>query len=169
MAHSITADPRRAGHFHSNIPRKILAFIKAQPVLIAAFLLAVTTMFFVPPDAQYIGYCKVFDEQRKLHDNGVTAAKETYRICIEKGYLADYMRTHEKEVISMMQELFDEETLRKQLETARSKRDFEQGKSAVAKNLILLGNMSPEDIAKVSDLTVETVKELSAQMAAARS
>lgn len=57
MAHSITADPRRAGHSHSNIPRKLLAFIKAQPVLIAAFLLAVTTMFFVPPDAQYIGYC----------------------------------------------------------------------------------------------------------------
>ena len=69
----------------------------------------------------------------------------------------------------MMQELFDEETLRRQLEIARSKRDFEQGKIAVAKNLILLGNMSPEDIAKVSDLTVETVKELSAQMAAARS
>lgn len=57
MAHSLTADPRRAGHFHSNIPGKILAFIKAQPVLIAAFVLAVTTMFFVPPDAQYIGYC----------------------------------------------------------------------------------------------------------------
>ena len=122
---------------------------------------------------QYIGYCKVFDEQRKLHDNGVTAAKETYRICIEKGYLADYMRTHEKEVISMMQELFDEETLRRQLDAARSKRDIEKGKAeekiAVAKRLILLGTVSPEDIAKVSDLTVEKVKELSAQMAAARS
>ena len=56
---------------------------------------------------QYIGYCKVFDEQRRLHADGVTAAKETYRICIEKGCPADYRRTHEKEVISMMQELFD--------------------------------------------------------------
>jgi hypothetical protein len=122
---------------------------------------------------QYIGYCKVFDEQRKLHDDGVTAAKETYRICIEKGYLADYMRTHEKEVISMMQELFDEETLRRQLDAARSKRDIEKGKAeekiAVAKRLILLGTVSPEDIAKVSDLTIETINELSAQMAAARS
>ena len=118
---------------------------------------------------QYIGYCKVFDEQRKLHDDGVTAAKETYRICIEKGYLADYMRTHEKEVISMMQELFDEETLRRQLDAARSRRDIEQGKIAVAKNLIILGNMSPEDIAKVSDLTVETIKELSVQMSSAHS
>ena len=122
---------------------------------------------------QYIGYCKVFDEQRKLHDDGITAAKETYRICIEKGYLADYMRTHEKEVISMMQELFDEETLRRQLDAARSKRDIEKGKAeekiAVAKKLILLGTVSPEDIAKVSDLTIETINELSAQMAAARS
>lgn len=118
---------------------------------------------------QYIGYCKVFDEQRRLHADGVTAAKETYRICIEKGCLADYMRTHEKEVISMMQELFDEETLRRQLDAARSRRDFEQGRITVAKNLILLGNMSPEDIAKVSDLTIEKVKELFTQMSAAHS
>jgi hypothetical protein len=73
----------------------------------------------------------------------------------------------------MMQELFDEETLRRQLDAARSKRDIEKGKAeekiAVAKKLILLGTVSPEDIAKVSDLTIETINELSAQMAAARS
>jgi hypothetical protein len=113
---------------------------------------------------QYIGYCKVFDEQRKLHDDGVTAAKETYRICIEKGFLADYMKSHEKEVISMMQELFDEETLRKQLNIARSKRDIEQERIAVAQRMLARGKESLEEIAEDSGLTLEKVKELAAQM-----
>ena len=36
---------------------KVLRFIKAQPVLAAAFLLAVATVFIVPPDKEYLGYC----------------------------------------------------------------------------------------------------------------
>ena len=37
--------------------KKALAFIKAQPVLTIAFLLAAITVFIVPPDKEYIGYC----------------------------------------------------------------------------------------------------------------
>ena len=33
-----------------------LKFVKSQPVLVIAFIAAVITMFFVPPDTQYIGY-----------------------------------------------------------------------------------------------------------------
>ena len=33
------------------------SFCKAQPVLVIAFLAAVITMFLVPPDAKYLGYC----------------------------------------------------------------------------------------------------------------
>ena len=36
---------------------KIRKFIKAQPVLVISFILAVVTMFIVPPDREYIGYC----------------------------------------------------------------------------------------------------------------
>jgi Na+/H+ antiporter NhaD/arsenite permease-like protein len=36
---------------------KVWKFIKAQPVLVIAFILAVATMFIVPPDKEYIGYC----------------------------------------------------------------------------------------------------------------
>ncbi len=32
-------------------------FIKAQPVLVISLLLAIATMFIVPPDKEYIGYC----------------------------------------------------------------------------------------------------------------
>ena len=46
----------------------------------------------------------------------------------ENNYLSDFMKFHEKEVIGMMYELFDEETMRKQLDTARSRRDVEKNK-----------------------------------------
>ena len=36
---------------------RLWKFIKAQPVLAAAFVLAVVTVFIVPPDREYIGYC----------------------------------------------------------------------------------------------------------------
>ncbi len=117
---------------------------------------------------QYIGYCKVFDEQRKLHNDGITAARETYRICIEKGYLAEYMKSHEKEVISMMQELFDEETMRKQLDTARSRRDVERGKSEekilLAERLIARGKDNFEDIADLTNLSLEKIEEIAKRM-----
>lgn len=58
---------------------------------------------------QYIGFCKVFDEQRKIHQDSIRCAKETIRVCIEKGYLVSYLQEHEKEVVDMMSELFDEE------------------------------------------------------------
>ena len=65
----------------------------------------------------------------------------------------------------MMYELFDEETMRKQLDAAKSKREFEKGevrgKISVALNLLSLGTMSQEDIAKVTNLTIEKIRELS--------
>ena len=117
---------------------------------------------------QYIGFCKVFDEQRKLHHDGMIIAKETYRICIEKGYLSEYMRSHEREVISMMYELFDEETMRKQLDAARHKRDVEQGEAqgiikanrSLARKLLSLGTMSREEIADLTELSLDQIDEL---------
>ena len=124
---------------------------------------------------QYIGFCKVFDEQRRLHKDGMTVAKETYRICIENDYLSEFMRSHEKEVIDMMYELFDEETMRKQLEAARSRRDIEKGRAegkaegkaeskiAVALKLLARGKETLEEIAEDSELPIEKIKELASQ------
>ena len=36
---------------------------------------------------QYIGFCKIYNEQRKMHGKNIDCAKETIRICREKGYL----------------------------------------------------------------------------------
>ena len=77
---------------------------------------------------QYIGFCKVFDEQRKIYSKGVQAARETFRICIEKSYLTDFMKSHEREVIDMMSELFDEEVIRKQYDIARFDEGWQGGR-----------------------------------------
>lgn len=37
--------------------KKILKFIKAQPMLVIAFAATLATMFIIPPDAEYLGYC----------------------------------------------------------------------------------------------------------------
>ena len=36
---------------------KVLKFVKAQPVLVISFILAIATMFIIPPDKEYAGYC----------------------------------------------------------------------------------------------------------------
>ena len=61
---------------------------------------------------QYIGFSKVFNEQRKLHENIMDALEAAIRISIESGYLAKYLTEHREEVVTMMAELFDEERLR---------------------------------------------------------
>lgn len=76
---------------------------------------------------QYIGFCKVFDEQRKIYDNKLKCIKETLRICSEKGYLVPYLKNHEKEAVTMMSELFDEEYLRKQYDLSERKKSFAEG------------------------------------------
>lgn len=91
-----------------------------------------------------------------------------------------YTTLHEAEVIDMMEELFDEETMRRQLDIARSRRYYEKGlakgiekgiekgetkgKMSVALNLLSLGTMSQEDIAKATDLTLEEIRELSVKV-----
>lgn len=105
---------------------------------------------------QYIGFCKVFNEQRKIYRDSIMCAKETIRICIEKGYLVSYLRNHEKEVIDMMAELFDEEYLRESYNKADKKKALELGRAegrAEERNLIIekmrKSGMSEEEINKI--------------------
>lgn len=78
---------------------------------------------------QYIGFCKVFNEQRKIYQDSIMCAKETLRICIEKGYLVSYLQKHEKEVVDMMSELFDEEYQREAYNRASQKKAIEKGRA----------------------------------------
>ncbi|MBQ8135057.1 MAG: hypothetical protein IJ192_11725, partial [Clostridia bacterium] len=78
---------------------------------------------------QYIGFCKVYDEQRKIHKNKIQCIKETIRICQERGYLTDFLNLHKQEVYTMMSELFDEEYQRNQYDIAVKRIEREEGRA----------------------------------------
>ena len=92
---------------------------------------------------QYIGFCKIFNEQRKMHGKNIDCAKETIRICREKGYLSAYLQAREKEVITMLDELFDEEALREAYDKAKEKEKEKEwmakGQAALMDKLIKAG------------------------------
>ena len=101
---------------------------------------------------QYIGFCKIYDEQRKIHKNKLECIKETIRISLEKGYLTEFLYQHKQEVFTRMSELFDEEAQRKQYDIA-IKEQFKaegraegeakgraEGEAKLLKKLIKLGN-----------------------------
>lgn len=76
---------------------------------------------------QYIGFCKVYDEQRKQYDNSMRCIEETIRICLEKGYLMAFLSLYKREVVTMMSELFDEQVQREQYDAAIKKTYKDEG------------------------------------------
>ncbi len=114
---------------------------------------------------QYIIFCKVFDEQRKLYGMTEQTVKETIRICKDRNILKEYLISREKEVVTIMMSLFDDEQIMKTYwkdmeNTLAYKKDRE-----TAKRLIKKGKMSLEDIADcVPSLSFEELKELEAEV-----
>ena len=78
---------------------------------------------------QYIGFSKVYDEQRSIHSNKIECIRETLRICKEKGYLVDFLTEHEEEVVTMLTFLFDEQQERETYTAARDKEKIEEGRA----------------------------------------
>jgi len=73
---------------------------------------------------QYIGFCRVLDEQRKLYpDNPRLAIQETVRICKDKDLLKKYLEKHETEVIDMMDALYSQ----KEVDALREKIARQEG------------------------------------------
>jgi hypothetical protein len=58
---------------------------------------------------QYVTFCKIYGEQLKQHKDPDKAIKETIRICKDKDVLKEYLSEREKEVVSIMMELFDDD------------------------------------------------------------
>lgn len=110
---------------------------------------------------QYIIFCKVFNEQTK--QNGMTqkAVTETIRICKDKNVLKEYLNQREKEVVTIMMSLFDEEQIIKSfIRSERHDADRE-----TAERMIKGGEMSLEKIARyIPSLSMEELKEIEAEV-----
>lgn len=58
---------------------------------------------------QYVRFCEIIDEQRKLYGYTVKAIEETLRICSEEDILMPFLASRQKEVLDIMVTLFDQE------------------------------------------------------------
>ncbi len=122
---------------------------------------------------QYIIFCKVYNEQRKMHGNTKQAVTETIHICKGRNVLKEYLESKEMEVVDMWMEIFDDEYILKayakdiEASTAeRVARDTEKKTARdTAKRMIKKGKMTLEEIADyVPSLSFEELKNLEATL-----
>ena len=110
---------------------------------------------------QYIIFCKVFNEQTKQHGMTKKAVTETIRICKDRNVLREYLLDREKEVVTIMMSLFDEEQIMKSF--IKSERHDEARETA--ERMIKKGKMTLEEIADyVPSLSFEELKELETEI-----
>ena len=118
---------------------------------------------------QYIIFCKVFSEQTKKHGMTKKAVAETIRICKARDILSEYLAQREKEVVTIMMSLFDEEQILKtywkdMANTLSHEIAYEKDRET-AKKLIRKGKMTLEDIADcVPALSFDELRELEAEI-----
>ncbi len=111
---------------------------------------------------QYIIFCKVFNEQTKKFGMTQKAVTETICICKDRNVLREYLLDREKEVVTIMMSLFDEEQIMKSF--IRSER-HEAAQDKVKEKAILMlqkGKISIDEIQtffpELSDDEIEEVK-----------
>ncbi len=118
-------------------------------------------LFFNNVINQYIIFCKVFNEQTKQHGMTQKAVTETIRICKDRNVLMEYLPGREKEVVSIMMSLFDEEQIMKSF--IRSERHEEARETA--ERMIKMGKLSIDEIALCApSLSLDELRELEAEV-----
>ena len=115
---------------------------------------------------QYVAFTRIYNEQVKLHGRTREAVLETIRICKDQNVLREYLSGREKEVVDIMMTLFNEEYILKTYVESREKeaamegekRGSEKAKMETAQRMYEMG-ISVQDIAKVSQVSIETVEQ----------
>lgn len=108
--------------------------------------------------SQYVDFTKVYNEQVKLHGKTREAVLETIRICKDRNLLKEYLSGREKEVISIMMGLFDQEKAIEQFGNEKKAEGKLEEKMETAINMKAEG--LPEDmIARVLDVGLGIVQK----------
>ena len=118
---------------------------------------------------QYIIFCKVFDEQRKLYGMTEQTVKETIRICKDRNVLKEYLIKREVEVVTIMMSLFNDEqimkTYWKDMENTLTDKITHDKDRETAERMIKDGELSLEKIARyIPSLSMDELKELEAKI-----
>ncbi len=111
--------------------------------------------------SQYVTFTKVYNEQVKLYGRSKEAVTETIRICKDRDILREFLQSREKEVISIMMTLFDEEKIMRTHIASERKEASKETAQKAAEKMLKVGKMSTEEIAGYfSELSVEEVREI---------
>ena len=118
---------------------------------------------------QYIIFCKVFDEQRKLYGMTEQTVRETIRICKDRNVLKEYLMNREMEVVTIMMSLFNDEqimkTYWKDMENTLTDKITHDKDRETAETMIKDGELSLEKIARyIPSLSMDELKELEAKI-----
>lgn len=115
--------------------------------------------------SQYIGFSRVFDNQRKICENTREAITETIRICRDSGLLTEYLTERKKEVIDMMTTLYDQEFLFKCYVDEKMRMGRQEGKQEgilqQARNTALKlfkRGVGIDDISEIVNVDAKTVR-----------
>ena len=120
---------------------------------------------------QYIGFCRVCNEQVALNGRTLKAVMEIIRICRDRNLLKEYLSERETEVEEIMLTLFDQEHVwnieRYNIWAAALAQGLNEGINlGVMQNKtqtvlkMFRRNMPVEDIADISELSIDKVKEI---------
>ena len=119
---------------------------------------------------QYVIFCKVYDEQRKIYGQTKKAILETIRICKDRNVLKEYLKEKELEVIDIMTTLFSQEdVLEAYVEEMRRETRRETARETekkTAARMIQDGKILLEDIARyVPSLSMDEIKQIASGIA----
>ena len=107
--------------------------------------------------SQYVAFTKVYNEQVKQYGRSRKAVTETIRICKDRDVLREFLADREKEVISIMMTLFDEERIMRTHIASEKK----EAAKETAEKMLKMGKLSVEEIAGCfTELSVEDIQEI---------
>lgn len=113
---------------------------------------------------QYIIFSKIATEQVRLHGRTKKAVNEIYRICGERDILTDFLADHRKEVIDLVTQIFDQRVAVEQYGRSERREGREEVQNQTIVNMLIRGLGSEQDIAEVTNSTVERVLEIKANL-----
>lgn len=119
--------------------------------------------------SQYVNFTKVYNEQLKQYGRTRKAVMETIRICKNKNVLKEYLEAREKEVVTIMMALFDEEQVMRNYVARKEKEAVERATEETAREtaikMLRSGKFSVEEVAEyITKLSIDDIREIEADL-----
>ncbi len=115
--------------------------------------------------SQYVAFTKVYNEQVKQYGRSREAVTETIRICKDSDVLREFLVGREKEVISIMMALFDEEKImrthiaseRREASRKAAEKMLKDGKITIDEIAGYFTDLSARDIQEIKKEILQTI------------